>query len=141
MKALDRSSEAFRYIRALFPKLSIAKVKAGLFIGPQMKQMLPSQELENKMSAKEKDAFLGNHKSKNHKNIVQNLVKSFHAFGCRISLKMHFLDSHLDFFKDNLGDVSEEHGKRFHQDIATVEKRYQARWDTALMGAYKWNVV
>ncbi|KRZ85086.1 putative ATP-dependent RNA helicase DDX23 [Trichinella sp. T8] len=32
-------------------------------------------------------------------------------------LKLHFLHSHLDFFQQNLGDVSEEQGERFHHDI------------------------
>ncbi|KRX78455.1 putative ATP-dependent RNA helicase DDX23 [Trichinella sp. T6] len=32
-------------------------------------------------------------------------------------LKLHFLHSHLDFFPQNLGDVSEEQGERFHHDI------------------------
>ena len=30
-----------------------------------------------------------------------------------------------EFFRLNLGDVGEEHGERFHQDIQTMEKRYQ----------------
>ena len=34
-----------------------------------------------------------------------------------MSLKLHFLHSHLYFFPENLGDVSDEHGERFHQDI------------------------
>jgi hypothetical protein len=38
------------------------------------------------------------------------------------------------FFTPNLGDVSEEHGERFHQDIEAIEKRYQGRWDAAMMG-------
>jgi hypothetical protein len=29
--------------------------------------------------------------------------------GCNMSLKVHFLDSHLDFFPENLGAVSIEH--------------------------------
>jgi len=33
----------------------------------------------------------------------------------------HFLSSHLDFFGENCGCVSEEHCERFHQDIATME--------------------
>jgi hypothetical protein len=33
----------------------------------------------------------------------------------------HFLSSHLDFFGENCGFVSDEHGERFHQDIATME--------------------
>ena len=42
-----------------------------------------------------------------------------------MSLKIHFLDSHLDSFPENLGDYSEEQAERFHQDFAKMEKRYQ----------------
>jgi len=37
------------------------------------------------------------------------------------------LESHLDFFPENLGKVSDEHGERFHQDILAMEKRYQGK--------------
>jgi len=36
--------------------------------------------------------------------------------GCNMSLKIHFFDSHSDFFPDTLGEISDEHGERFHQD-------------------------
>ena len=39
-----------------------------------------------------------------------------------MSLKAHFLTSHLNFFHGNLGDVSDEHGKRFYQDFVTLRK-------------------
>ncbi|KDR24014.1 hypothetical protein L798_07957, partial [Zootermopsis nevadensis] len=55
-----------------------------------------------------------------------------------MSLKIHFLHSHLDFFPRNLGDVSDEQGKRFHEDIRTMEEQYQGRWDPAMMGDYCW---
>ena len=42
-----------------------------------------------------------------------------------MSVKPHFLCSHLDFFQKNLGDFSEEHGERFHQEIDPMEKRYK----------------
>ena len=32
------------------------------------------------------------------------------------------------FFPENLGEVSDEHGKRFHQDILAMEKQYQGKW-------------
>ena len=51
-----------------------------------------------------------------------------------MSLKLHFLFSNFNFFKDNLSDFSEEHGERFHQDMKNIEKRYQGRWDRAMMG-------
>ena len=49
--------------------------------------------------------------------------------GVKMSLKIHFLHSHLDFFPLDLGKISDEHGERFHQTIQTIEKRYQGRTD------------
>lgn len=58
--------------------------------------------------------------------------------GARMSLKMHFLNSHFDFFPPNLGAESDEQGERFHQDIAVIEKRYEGFWDQGMMGDYWW---
>jgi len=44
-----------------------------------------------------------------------------------MSLKIHFLHSHLDFFPERSGAVSDENGERFHQDISSVEKRYRGK--------------
>ena len=60
--------------------------------------------------------FLGNTKAANYKDLVETLLDSFHVLGCNMSIKVHFLKSHLNEFPANLGDVSDEHGKRFHQD-------------------------
>jgi hypothetical protein len=35
----------------------------------------------------------------------------------RMSLNVHFLHSHLDFIPENLEEVSDDQGERFHQDI------------------------
>jgi hypothetical protein len=64
---------------------------------------------------------LGNHKAENYNEIVSDLLTAYKAMGCSMSLKVHFLDSHLDFFPENLGAVSDEHGERFHQDIYNME--------------------
>ncbi|KDR06722.1 hypothetical protein L798_04105 [Zootermopsis nevadensis] len=61
--------------------------------------------------------------------------------GCNISLKMHFLNSHLDVFLNNLGSVSDEHDERFHQDISTLERRYQGKWRASMKADYFWSVV
>ena len=42
-----------------------------------------------------------------------------------MSIKVHFLHSHLDKFPENLGDVSEEQGESFHQYIKVMGERYQ----------------
>ncbi|UYV73962.1 hypothetical protein LAZ67_11001610 [Cordylochernes scorpioides] len=57
-----------------------------------------------------------------------------------MSLKIHFLHSHLDFFPENLGAVSDEHGERFHQDISSMEKRYQGKWSPGMLADYCWTL-
>ena len=71
--------------------------------------------------------FLGNHQRDDYAMVVSNLIKSYEKLGCCMPLKLHFLHYHLDFFRDNLGNVSEEHGEKFHQDIHVMEKRCQGR--------------
>jgi hypothetical protein len=73
-------------------------------------------------------SFLGNHKAEKYHEIVSDLLMAYKAMGCNMSLKVHFLDSNLDFFPDNLGAISDEHRERFHQDISNMEKRYRGRW-------------
>ncbi|GFY24534.1 uncharacterized protein TNCV_1015801 [Trichonephila clavipes] len=55
-----------------------------------------------------------------------------------MSVKVHFLLSHLDYFPESLGAVSEEQGERFHQDIKEMERRYQGRWNVNMMADYCW---
>ena len=61
--------------------------------------------------------FLGNSKASNYKELVDNMLENYHNLGCNMSIKMHHLHSHLDRFPENCGDVSDEQGERFHQDI------------------------
>ena len=84
--------------------------------------------------------FLGNKKSEDYKQLVQSMIESFQVLGCNMSIKMHFLNSHLEQFPANLGDVSDEQGERFHQDIKTMEERYQGRWDIHMVADYCWSI-
>ena len=71
---------------------------------------------------------------------VAGLVKNFGKLGCLMNLKLHFLDSHIDYFQMNLGDYSEEQGERFHQDILEMERRYQGKWDVNMLADYCWTL-
>jgi hypothetical protein len=67
-------------------------------------------------------------------------LTSYKAMGCNTSLKIHFLESHVDFFPENLGEVSDEHGERFHQEIMATEKRYQGKWNSRMLADYCWTL-
>ena len=78
---------------------------------------------------------------KREKRYVYEMLTEFHGLNVNIPLKIHFLDSHLDFFPGKLGSVSDEHGEKFHQDIATTEKRYQCKWSTSSLADYCWSLI
>jgi hypothetical protein len=148
VKALDKTSQAFFYLREKFPHVSDEKVKEGIFVGSQIRKVIAFRHFEELLCGKEQDAwvgfksivanFLGNHKSHDYVDIVKRCIETYRIMGCNMSLKIHLLDSHLDFFPDNLGDVSDEHGERFHQDISVMESRYQGRWSATMLADYCW---
>jgi len=124
-------------LRNKFPKVREAKIKEGIFIGSQIRELMQDKHFDEDLNETERNTwlsfkrickdFLGNHKAANYQDVVQDLLTSYKAMGCNMSLKIHFLESHLDFFPENLGEVSEKHGERFHQDIVAMEKRYQGK--------------
>ena len=57
-----------------------------------------------------------------------------------MSLKIQFWEPHLDFFRENIGEVSDEHGERFHQDILAMEKRYQGKWISSMLADCCWTL-
>lgn len=150
VKAMDRDGDGFLYLKEKFPRISDAKIKEGIFVGPQIRELVKDQRFEKKLNVLEKSAwqcfknvvanFLGNHKSDNYKELIDKLILAYKALNCNMSLKMHFLDSHLDFFPENLGAVSDEHGERFHQEISAMEKRYQGRWSPRMLADYCWTI-
>ncbi|XP_066463509.1 uncharacterized protein [Eleutherodactylus coqui] len=149
VKAMGKPESAgFQFLVEKFPKISAAKLKEGIFVGPQIREVMKDDRFEQSLNPDEKDAwkafvwvcenFLGNHKSPDYETGVQRLLESFQKMGCRMSLKMHFLHSHLTFFPENLGAVSDEQGERFHQDIQVMETCYQGFWNESMMADYCW---
>ncbi|GBN40971.1 hypothetical protein AVEN_249501-1 [Araneus ventricosus] len=80
--------------------------------------------------------FLENTKDPLYKTIVQRMLTAYEAQGCKMSLKVHFLHSHIDNFPESLGAYSEEQGERFHQDVCDIERRYQGKWDVNMVADY-----
>ena len=50
--------------------------------------------------------FLGNHKAAKYQDVVQNLLTSYKAVGCNMSLIIYFLESHLHFFSQKISAKS-----------------------------------
>ena len=64
------------------------------------------------------------------------MLQNFQEMKVNMSLKIHILHSHLEFFSENLGAVSDEDEERFHQEIVEIEKRYQGKWSVNPLADY-----
>ena len=151
IKVINKESPAFAFIKQTFPQVSDAKMNAGFFNGLRIRSLMKDEYVNGFMSETERNAwqafisvvnnffdFLGNKNRSEYVLIVQELKQSFEALGARMSLKIHFLRSHLDYFPDNCGDYSKQQGERLHQDIRIMEERYQGRWEIKTLVDYCW---
>ena len=148
VKALHKNSAAFQHLSPVFPGLRAAKLKEGIFVGPQIREVLKDTHFEEFLNLKELRAweafksvcsgFFGNTRVPDYQACIEKLLKSYEDMGYRMSLKIHFLHSHLNFFPPNLGAVSDEHGERFHQDIRKMGSNYQGKWNPGMMGDFCW---
>ncbi|GBM96904.1 hypothetical protein AVEN_99097-1 [Araneus ventricosus] len=75
VKAMDCGGSGFQYLNLKFPKVSETKIKEGIFVGPQFRQLMKDPVFESKLTKKEAAAwtlfkeleenFFENHKAEN----------------------------------------------------------------------------
>lgn len=108
VKSLDREGLAFKHLAIVFPRISNQKIKAGVFNGPQVDQLASNASFLGKLTDDQKIAFLamidvirnflGNRRADNYEEIVDKMIRAFHKINVNMSLKVHSLANHLDFF-------------------------------------------
>ncbi|GBM26327.1 hypothetical protein AVEN_239334-1 [Araneus ventricosus] len=92
-------------ICSMLPKLSEAKLKEGGFTVPDIRKLLSDSLFSETMGDKEIEAWdsfkdvvhrhLENTKDPLYKTNVQRILTAYEAQGCKMSLKVHFLHSHI----------------------------------------------
>jgi len=108
VKRMTKTGRGFEYLRYKFPNVSDTKIKEGIFIGTQIRELMQDKQFDEDPNETVRNAwlslkrickdFLRNHKAANYQDVVEDLLTSYKAMGCNMSLKIHFLVSHLDFF-------------------------------------------
>ena len=134
VKNMDKTGRGFEYVRNKFPNVSDAKIK-DIFIGPQIRELMQDKQFDEDLNETERNAWLsfkrickyllGKHKAADYQDVVLDLLTLYKVVRCNMSLKILFLESHLQFFLENLSEVSDEDCERLHQDIMSMVKRYQ----------------
>ena len=72
---------------------------------------------------------------------MEDLVTSYETLCCSdMSLKLHFLHSHLDSFRVSSDATHEERGVRSYQDISAMENTYKGKRCAAILADYCWKL-
>ena len=76
----------------MFPNVSDAKIKEGIFVGPQIRELIQDKLFDEDLNETERNSwllfrgickdFLGNHKTANCQDVVQDLLTSYKSTGC-----------------------------------------------------------
>lgn len=91
VKALQKEGPAFHYLKLVFPNLSDAKIKEGVFVGPQITKLLKDPAFNKVLTSNESKAwksfqnvvnnFLGNTRSPRYKDMIQDLLENYAKIG------------------------------------------------------------
>ena len=57
VKVMDRTGSAFRYLAEKFPRLSETKIKEGVFVGPQIRELFNDDMFNNLLQGGEKKSL------------------------------------------------------------------------------------
>ena len=98
-----------RFFATSFPNRSEAKLKEGIYVGPQIREVLKDQKFEKELTSIElrgwkackwlRANFLKNKRSFSFKTGVENLLEAYKEMGCWMSLKIHFCILTWTFFQ------------------------------------------
>lgn len=108
-------------------------VYLGVLNGPDIRKLMKDERFDHMLINAEKEAwrsikqvvygFLGKHRSENYKEEIDEMLAAFETIGVNMSLKIHFLHHHLEYFSKQLSTESDEQGERFHQTALPFELR------------------
>ena len=83
---MNQGEAAFNYLREKFPRLSEAKLKEGISIGPQIRDLIKDEYFNKLLQGNEKavwdsfkfvvKGFLENRRAQNYEDLVNNFCRA-----------------------------------------------------------------
>lgn len=146
-----RANSAYEYYARKFSRLGYDKLKIGALTGPDILKLVEDvkfvEELEKEEPCAELEAwhsyvdvvkcFFGkDSRPEDYKERIGDLIATFQAMGCNMSLKLHFLADHLEEFPVFLSAFSEQHGERGHQVMRVPSERYPSTNSVRVMSEW-----
>ena len=139
----DRKLIEWRIIIKLFPKISNAKIKEGVFIRPDIRELIDDKNFIKCLLATEAAAwasfksvvrnFLGKRKSDDYRQIIGDLLRNYCKMGFQMSLKIQFLHS-------NETSLQFRHNEEFSSFYFTFIDRKPTSFITSLNKFVGWHI-
>jgi hypothetical protein len=92
VNGMDKTGRGLLCVRNKLPNTSDAKIKEGIFIGPQIRELKEDKLFDEDLNETERNSWLlfkrickdilGNHKTANCQDVVQDLLTSYKSTGC-----------------------------------------------------------
>ncbi|GBM77339.1 hypothetical protein AVEN_2173-1 [Araneus ventricosus] len=96
---MDKTGDGFNFLKTKCSRLREAKIKEGIFMGPQIRQLFKDSTFRKHQNRKGKRAwlafksvcmnFLGNKKSDDYVAPVEEFLSAYNAMRCNMWLKVH----------------------------------------------------
>lgn len=119
--------------------------------GPDIRKLMKDEAFERSLNELEVVALdglkaviencLGIHRSDDWRILVEEMLSAFENINVRMSLKVHFMHQHMDWFERQSPTESDEHGERFHQIAAPLEHWYCGKKLDSLLADLCWNLI
>ena len=110
---MNKEGEGFVYLRHKFPRTSEAKIKEGIFVGPQVKQPFQDPDFRNQFISAERNAweafenacsnFLGNKKIRKLRRICGGATFLLLCLGVQHVIENPFPATSFGFFPGKYG--------------------------------------
>ena len=151
VKYMDKERDGFKSITSMFPKISIEKLRAGIFFGTVIDKVCKSHEFFESLDSTERTTFESmisvsrfvlTHNTEVSEfvkfNTAKSMVDGLRLMGANFSPKMHCIMSHFNKVVNNQSCVSDQHGERVHQTMRAFERRYEGKNDISMISDYIW---
>lgn len=121
----------------------------GTLNGPDIRKLMKSEAFTNSLPTSGKKAWIaiksvitnvlgGKRIESGAEELVVEMMRLFKKIGMSMTLKMHFLNNHLDKFLQQSPKDSDEQGERFHQLVMSIEKRFKGKKVDSMLGEICW---
>lgn len=125
-------------------------ISTGVLTGPDIRNLIASVALERTLTQSQLNGwralkkviagFLGKNRSADYNDSVQEMLYGFKVNKVHMSLKIHFMNSHMDAFARQLPTESDEQGERFHQVCKPFETNYKKKELLSLVSDLCWSL-